>query len=154
LTSIDSMHLAIFLENFLLFFQFLIQIWKHVKFYTNSFFSTTGNRSNRSGIPVKPIVVPVGPDCTAWFEFKFEFIRFPAGSRPNRSGKSVPDLAGSVRSVGIKNLGADAAAHCAHCTETQCKRHAKRLAFTQHADVGLVTKILKSTWVSWVKNVR
>jgi hypothetical protein len=32
------MHLAIFLENFLLFLHFLIQIWKHVKFYTNSVF--------------------------------------------------------------------------------------------------------------------
>jgi hypothetical protein len=32
------MHLAIFLENFLLIFKFLIQIWKHVKFSTNSVF--------------------------------------------------------------------------------------------------------------------
>jgi hypothetical protein len=32
------MHLAIFLENSLLFFQFLIQIWNHVKFSTNSVF--------------------------------------------------------------------------------------------------------------------
>jgi hypothetical protein len=102
------MHLAIFLENFLLFFQFLIQIWKHVKFHTNSvFFFNDREPVEPVRIPVKPVGIPVGPDCTAWFEFKFEIVRFPAGSRPNRTGQPVPDLAGSVRSVGIKNPAAN-----------------------------------------------
>jgi hypothetical protein len=67
---------------------------------------------NRLGIPVKLVGIPVEPDCTAWFEFKFEFVRFPAGSRPNRTSKPVPDLAGSVRSVGIKNPARMAPSTC------------------------------------------
>jgi hypothetical protein len=60
----------------------------------------SGLPPNRPGIPVKPVGIPVRTDYTTCFEFKFEFVWFPTGSRPNRTGKPVPDLAGSVRSVG------------------------------------------------------
>jgi hypothetical protein len=104
LTRFDSMRLAIFLENFLLFLKFFIQIWKHVKFSTNSGFFWLNDRE------------PVGPDRYTGragrytggsrlnHVFRFEIRIYPVstGFRPNRTGKPVPNHAGSVRPVGIK----------------------------------------------------
>jgi hypothetical protein len=72
-TPLDSAPCNIF-RKFSFIFQFLIQIWKQVKFYTNwvSFCSTTepDRYSGRTGRYTEPNWV------NYWFDLEFEFIRF------------------------------------------------------------------------------
>jgi hypothetical protein len=86
LTPLDSMHLAIFLENFLIFFQFLFQIWNTSNSPLIRFFvSTTGFRSNRTSIPVVPVGIPIWTDWTRilnWDLNSSVFLRFLV--EPNR----------------------------------------------------------------------
>jgi hypothetical protein len=98
------MHFAIFLENFSFIFQFLIQIWKHVKFSLIRFFlfkrpvpgrTRPVYRSYRSVYRWEPI------ELGFWFEIWISPVS--TGFRTNRTGKPVPDPTGSSRPVGIKN---------------------------------------------------
>jgi hypothetical protein len=84
-----------FLENFLLFFQFLIQNWKHVKFSTNSVFLVKRPGTGRIGLVYR--FQPLALGVLIWNSNLSGFHRFPA--EPEHT-------AGSVGPVRIKNPAA------------------------------------------------
>jgi hypothetical protein len=89
--------LVIYINIYITHVKILIYFTPENHFLSIGFFIFwTGLPPNRTGIPVRT-------DCTTRFEFKFAFARYPTGSRLNRIGKPVPDLASSVRSVGSVN---------------------------------------------------
>jgi hypothetical protein len=96
--------LVIYINIYITHVKILIYFTSENHFLSIGFFIFwTGLPPNRTGIPLKPVGIPVRTVCTTRFEFKLAFARYPTGSRPNRTGKPVPDLAGSVRSVGSVN---------------------------------------------------